>query len=370
VPADESRVDTIVTGRYSGTMRRAIALALSLALLLTVPAGACTTFCSLDGTRVLFGRNYDFEHGTGLVLINPRGRAKTAVTRSNPATWQAQFGSVTFNQFGQDQPMGGVNERGLVVELMWLDGTQYPAPDTRPIVGVLDWIQYALDRFETVAELLQGIEAVRIAGRTPLHFLVADRTGDAATIEFLDGTLVTHRGSALRARALANSAYEVSLAYLDRRERQGDSAPPFTRGSLDRFARAAELVARAAAEPAASDADAVARAFATLEAVKQPHYTRWQIVYDLTAMRVYWHTEGNAARRHLDVGALDFACGPVRGLAIDAGEGSVASAFVPHTIADNLALLRESFAKTSFLARVPAADIERLGRAPARTRCV
>jgi choloylglycine hydrolase len=346
-----------------------IALALSLALLLAVPASACTTFCYLDGTRVLFGRNYDFEHGTGVVLLNPRGRVKTAVARVNPATWQARFGSVTFNQFGQDQPMGGVNEKGLVVELMWLDGTTYPMPDTRPVVGVLDWIQYALDRFETVAEMLQGIEAIRIAGRTPLHFLVADRTGDAATVEFLDGTLVSHRGAAFRARALANSRYDFSLDYLDRRERQGDSAPPYTRGSLDRFARAAELVARAAAEPAANDGDAVARAFATLDAVKQPHYTRWQIVYDLTAMRVSWHTEHNAARRHLDVSGLDFGCGPVRALAIDAGDGPVAAAFAPHTIADNLALLRTSFAKTSFLGGVPATDVERLARAPERTRC-
>ena len=265
--------------------------------------------------------------------------------------------------------MGGVNEKGFAVELMWLDGTQYPAADARPVVSVLDWIQYALDRFETVAEFLQGLEAVRIAGRTPLHFLVADRTGDTAAIEFLDGKLVTHRGAGLRARALANSTYETSLAYLDRRERQGDSAPPFTRGSLDRFARAADLVARASADPAASDADAVTRAFVTLEAVKQPHFTRWQIVYDLTAMRVHWHTEENSTRRSLDVGALDFACGPVRSLAIDTGAGSVALAFGPYTVADNLALLRESFAKTSFLSGVPAPDVERLARWPERSRC-
>ena len=350
-------------------MRRVVALTLALALLLTAPAAACTTFCYLDGTRVLFGRNYDFEHGTGVVLINPRGRTKTSPTRSNPATWQARYGSVTFNQFGQDQPTGGVNEKGLVVELMWLDGTRYPDADTRPAVGVLDWIQHALDRFETVAELLQGAEAVRIAGRTPLHFLVADRTGDAATIEFLDGKLVTHRGAALRARALANSTYESSLAHLDRRAQQGDSAPAFTRGSLDRFARAAEFVRRASADPSASADDAIARAFTALDAVKQPHDTRWQIVYDLTAMRVYWHTEENATRRSLELSGLDFSCGAVRGLAIDAGEGSVTAAFTLYNTTDNLALLRTSFAKTSFLASVPAADIERLARWPERNRC-
>jgi penicillin V acylase-like amidase (Ntn superfamily) len=350
-------------------MRRTVVLVLALALLLAAPAAACTTFCYLDGTRVLFGRNYDFEHGTGVVLVNPRGLAKTSASRGNPASWQARFGSVTFNQFGQDQPMGGVNEKGLVVELMWLDEARYPPPDARPTVSVLEWIQYALDRFETVAEFLHGIETVRIAGRTPLHFLVADRTGDAAAIEFLDGKLVTHRGPSLRARALANSTYADSLAYLERRVRQGDTAPAFTRRSLDRFARAAELVAVATAQPAGSEEDAVGRAFAALEAVKQPHYTRWQIVYDLTAMRIHWRTEDNVTRRHLDVGALDFTCGAVRGLGIDAGHDAVGSAFAPHTVADNLALVRTSFSKTSFLSAVSAADVERLGRWPDSTRC-
>ena len=43
-----------------------------------------------------------------------------------------------------------MNEKGLVVELMWLDGTTYPQPDERPSVGVLQWIQYQLDNYSTI----------------------------------------------------------------------------------------------------------------------------------------------------------------------------------------------------------------------------
>src|SRR5512139_1847489 len=32
---------------------------------------ACTTFCVKTGDLVLFGRNYDFEFGRGLVVMNP-----------------------------------------------------------------------------------------------------------------------------------------------------------------------------------------------------------------------------------------------------------------------------------------------------------
>ena len=63
----------------------------------------------------------------------------------NTISWVSQYGSITFNQYGKEFPTGGMNEKGLVVELMWLDGTIYPQPDERPAIGVLQWIQYQLD---------------------------------------------------------------------------------------------------------------------------------------------------------------------------------------------------------------------------------
>ena len=40
-----------------------------------------------------------------------------------------KYGAIFFNQFGREFPMGGMNEAGLVVELMWLDETVFPSPD-------------------------------------------------------------------------------------------------------------------------------------------------------------------------------------------------------------------------------------------------
>ena len=42
--------------------------------------------------------------------------------------------------------MTGINEKGLMVSQMWLDETKYPPADTRPVIGILEWIQYNLDR--------------------------------------------------------------------------------------------------------------------------------------------------------------------------------------------------------------------------------
>src|SRR6185436_6195158 len=102
-------------------MRATVAL---LAILTAAASDACTTFCA----RGLFGRNYDFEIGHGMVVVNKRAMRKFA---ESGASWASRFGSVTFNQFGRDNPMGGMNEKGLVVELMWLNGTRYPDADAR-----------------------------------------------------------------------------------------------------------------------------------------------------------------------------------------------------------------------------------------------
>ena len=72
-------------------------------------------------------------------------------------------------------------------------------------LGVLEWIQYQLDTAEAVDDVLASDKRVRIDGRVPLHYLVSDRTGRAATIEFLHGRLVAHVGDALPVPVLTNS---------------------------------------------------------------------------------------------------------------------------------------------------------------------
>jgi len=151
---------------------------------------ACTTFCINKNGQIVFGRNYDWVTGAGIVNTNQRGLFKTSMSTDDggTASWISVYGSITFNQYGKEFPTGGMNEKGLVVELMWLDGTVYPAPGPRPSVGVLQWIQYQLDNAATTAEVIANETKIRINTKaSPLHYLVADATGNVATIEFLDG---------------------------------------------------------------------------------------------------------------------------------------------------------------------------------------
>src|SRR5687768_16413111 len=107
-------------------------------------AQACTTCLFTHNGHHYFGRNYEWITGNGALIVNPRSLQKQSLeTKTGKQTeWISRYGSITFNQYGREFPTGGMNEEGLVVELMWLDETRYPAADDRPAMQVLQWIQY------------------------------------------------------------------------------------------------------------------------------------------------------------------------------------------------------------------------------------
>jgi len=335
-------------------------------------ATACTTVCFTDATAPVVAYNYDFYSSDGLVLVNPRGLTKASVVRGNPHTWTARFGSLTFNQFGRDLPMTGINEHGLFVSQMWLDEGKYPAVDARSEVNPLEWIQLQLDTAASVADVLKTAREVRIRSGPPLHYLAIDRAGNAAVIEFLDGELRARTGAELPIPALTNSTYADSLAALARHKGfGGDGAlpnlPPTGDTSLARF------VVAAADRAAPTGGDPIAQAFGTLERVRQSGSTptRWSIVYELGSLRAHFRTEGQAAIRRVDLTAFDLACTqPARMLDVDTPlDGDVTARLTTYTTAANLDLVMRSFRKTPFLANTPDEGIRSLARHPERARC-
>jgi len=277
------------------------------------PALACTTFVLQGGGRLYFGRNLDWDWEDGLIILNQRSVSKTAFVMPDrkPVKWTSKYGSVTFNQFGQEMPFGGMNEAGLVVENMMLDESQYPAADTRPEIGRLQWIQYQLDNCSSVAEVIASDGKIRqeqplTPGR--IHYLVCDAKGDCAAIEWLGGKMVCHRGSSLPYRALANSTYAESASFASTNLAPAASgARSNDRQSLSRFTCAAGRVA--AFQPVDPEAD-LNYAFETLEQVRQGSYTVWQMVYDLPGRKIHYRTRSNSQRQTLDFSKLEFACAP------------------------------------------------------------
>lgn len=284
------------------------------------PASACTTFVLQGDGRIYFGRNLDWHWESGLVVVNQRNVGKIAIVDPGhaPAKWVSKYGSVTFNQFGLELPMGGMNEAGLVVENMWLDETKYPASDARPGINLSQWIEYQLDNCRTVDEVLATDKKIRLEPLSVpagLHYLVCDANGDCATVEFLNGKMVAHHHDKLPFRVLANDQYEESADYARKHPDTADGKPLSRPTSLARFDRAAACVA--AFKPAAPGQD-VAYAFNSLNQVRQMN-TVWQIVYDVTGQKIHFRTHRNEKERTVDLKALDFACGhPVQFADIEA----------------------------------------------------
>jgi choloylglycine hydrolase len=353
-------------------MKKIAAFAISFLLLSSLfvsEASACTTFCLKNKGELLFGKNYDWMIGDGFVFINKRGVWKISTSDENPAKWVSKYGSVTFNQYGWENPMGGMNEAGLVVELMWLDDTKYPEKDSRPAIDNLEWIQYQLDISATAEEVIANAEKVRIDARAPLHFLVSDKNGNAASIEFLNGKLVA--GEKLPASALANDTYEKSWAYAKETvDFGGPRALPQTESSLDRFTRAAQKTKEFEKQPK-TEKEAVDYAFGILSNVAQRNGTQWSIVYDQKRGKIYFRSRQSAAIKSVDMKSFDFACGSkVKIFDINSKEtGDVAAKFTDYTRAANRDLIERSFNGTDFLKKVPAETKDFLAAYPETFAC-
>jgi choloylglycine hydrolase len=344
---------------------------LSVPLLLCLSfnqAFACTTFCLKHNGEVLFGKNYDWMVGDGLVFVNKRGMAKvsSAEDRTNPAKWVSKYGSVTFNQYGRENPSGGMNEAGLVIELMWLDETQYPKADARPTVGTLEWIQYQLDNSATVAEVIANTDKIRVSSQVTLHYLVNDKAGNTATIEFLDGNLVAHRGETLPVATLTNDTYAKSLNYSQTTSVENAR----TNRSLDRFVRAAQKTS-AFDKRTRSESEAVNYAFEILSNVAQERSTQWSIVYDQKRGKIHFRTLRTPQIKTIDAKGFDYSCGTnVKIYDMNAnGVGDITARFKDYTRRANRDLIERSFNGTDFLKQIPAPIKDLLASYPEQFAC-
>ncbi len=329
----------------------------------------CTTFCFEHNGEWIYGRNYDWSIEHCLIVVNKRNVIKTALTEDNRAQWVSKYGSITFNQYGREFPLGGMNEAGLVIECLWLEQTEYPQPDSRFGLSDLQWIQYQLDNCATVDAVIASNKDVRITIRsTPLHFLVCDRKGRAATIEFLGGTMVVHTNENLPVSALTNSTFENSAHFLEVLKGD-DTSQVFDTAdySLKRFAWAAQGVR--SWDPKTSG-DPIDYSFEILDKVSI-NMTMFRIVYDVKNGRIYFLTKSNPNIRFLDFNVFDFSCSkPVKILDISAGdEGDVTTLFSDYTYEANYDLIRRSYTGTEFLRNVSDEVRQIVAKYPERLEC-
>ena len=247
----------------------------------------------------------------------------------------------------------GINEKGLVANLLWLPDTQYPARDkSKPGLTIAAWVQYMLDNFATVEEAVSYIkegsfqvlsemmpDGSRLA---TLHLSVSDATGDSAIFEYAGAKLMVYHDKEYK--VMTNSpTYDKQLALNEYWKSIGGlTFLPGTNRASDRFARASFYIN--AVPKTDNERIAIASVFSVIRNTSVPYgistpqspeisTTQWRTVSDSKNLVYFFESSLTPNTFWVCLHDLDFSKdAPVLKLPIADGEiyhGNTAKEFKP-----------------------------------------
>ena len=294
-------------------------------------ADACSrVLWTAEGQPVLVGRNEDWFQSLQTKLYGfPKGIKRDGSVKENPLKWTSKYGSVSAVVYGI-AITDGINEAGLNANLLYLAEAKFGKRDTsKPGISVSIFAQWMLDNFATVDEVVEALSSVQLVPVTmmhdkdevqsPFHYSVADKTGNSAVIEILDGKFVIHKGPEYT--VMTNSpTYDEQLKLAKQYKGLGGDKPlPGGSQSAERYARGAYYLSLLPDNPASYQA-AVANVFSIMRNMSTPWGvsdpskpniapTLWRTVCDLTNERYYFEFTQSPSVVWIDLEDLDLSEG-------------------------------------------------------------
>jgi hypothetical protein len=167
----------------------------------------CSLFAALaDRQNVLYGRNFDWLYTPGLMLFYTPddGYASVAMTAMSFLDFAGRsLDGLDQASLAEREPLlgapawafDGMNAKGLVVGWARVPAGRAPYDPDKLTVPSVYLTREILDHAATVDEAIEVVQSYNVSfgPRQPLHYLVADRSGKSALLEFLDGKLVVTR---------------------------------------------------------------------------------------------------------------------------------------------------------------------------------
>jgi penicillin V acylase-like amidase (Ntn superfamily) len=280
-------------------------------------------------SQVFVGRTQDWtEKANSAFRVYPRGIERTGAVARNPHKWTSRYGSLVLSAYDSGTHEG-VNEKGLSAHALYLAGeTDFGKRDPkRPGIGVMQWVQYYLDNFATVAEAVEAQQSFKFQVEplilpngypTLVHVSLSDKSGDSAVIEYIGGKARIYHDR--RFTVMTNEpTYDKQIENLKQyRTFGGDRPLPGERTPSDRFVRAA-YYANGLPKPA-SRAEGAAYMFSVIRNISVPFglgdpdkpnvaSTMFRTVQDLTGGRYYFESTYAPNVVWIDYADLDFAQG-------------------------------------------------------------
>lgn len=305
-------------------MKRYCIIAFMFGSILINDTYACVTFVMKSGDSLVFGWNYEFDCGSGFLIVNKKGLLKTSFVPPNEKhiEWVSQYGSLTFNQWGKEFPAGGINEQGLVVVQTTYVKTQFPKQDNRPAILDLQWIQYQLDNFSTVQQVIESDKLIRISDNSvPLHYMICDKDGNTAIIEFINGRMVSYSNKELLYPVMGNDSYQTSLSEIIKYQGFGGNEiiPRNSNGpNCANFIIASDFVKKYTTQNNLID-----YSFNILSHSSEPKRTQWSIVFDTKNGTIYFKSLISNNIKTVHLSDYNYECNsPVKILDISAKQTS------------------------------------------------
>jgi penicillin V acylase-like amidase (Ntn superfamily) len=286
---------------------------------------SCSTFLLIENQSPVFiGHNLDenAEIVPGSIFINKHGEKKKRISHKELVSgkfksctdinWTAKYGSITFNVYGKDFCDGGMNEAGLYIQEMTLQGGIFPKNKSLPCFFMTLWMQYVLDNFTSVKEVVENLSAFNIEG-WPWHFFVSDANGNPTCIDFVEGKTKIYTGKDMPFPVMTNFFHDRELDELRMYQGFGGQIPFNFKdmGTLEprrdtRFVHACRLIKDA---PMNTDVD---YAFKILYAMdRTPMYKiggrHWSYVIDIKAQQIYFETRNAPNRKYFDFNGFNFS---------------------------------------------------------------
>jgi hypothetical protein len=229
---------------------------------------ACTTFAAFgEEESALLGRNFDWIHRASLLLFTdpPDGYASVSLVDlayfgigEQEPSWAGRAALLG----APYMPFDGMNEAGLAVGMMAISRSRFDGDPQKTTIGSLQVIRLILDYAADVDEALalMGNYNVDFGGGPPIHYLIADVSGNSAVVEFIDDEM----------RVLRNEGpWQISTNFIISEER-----PEGADSSCWRYNAAYETLKQVAGDVSPEEAMAI------LGDVSQSN-TIWSVVYDM-----------------------------------------------------------------------------------------
>lgn len=163
-----------------------------LVALVSIPPSskACTVFVSEPDSNMIMAKNFDWKDGKGFVLYSPAKvlRQYAEGEKKEESKWSSF--SFHLDSVGQEFPMGGMNEKGLTIEVVWLRESVYvtdkPGEIQKSKITDLGLVRYILDNASSIDDVKTSLKKYTVIEKLePLHFISCD-LNECLVFEFLE----------------------------------------------------------------------------------------------------------------------------------------------------------------------------------------